>query len=76
MLWVLGITFLITLTALFGGGYVIKMVESEKTDPVIRMKMNKFRVKWDGKIDVGLKIFNWGLALFILYVILTGTYYE
>lgn len=62
--------------ALFGGGYVIKMVESESTDPIIKAKMDKFRLKWDGKIDLALKLFNWGLAAFIVYVILTGTYYE
>jgi hypothetical protein len=76
MIWFLIIILCISLIALFGGGYVIKMVESESTNPSVKMKMNKFRVKWDGKIDLALKIFNWALAAFIIYVIVTGTYYE
>lgn len=74
MFWIILITLIVTLVFFFGGGYVIKMVESD--DPKIQEKLNRFRQKHDKKVDIAFKVWNWGLVAILLYMVLAGTYYE
>jgi hypothetical protein len=74
MIWFLGIILLTILVFLFGGGYVVKLVETEDTDRVHKEKMERFRGKHLWKIELAVKLANWSLVVFILYCILSGIY--